>query len=88
MTGPITPPSGSTTYTITATDAVGNTSTATVTTKVDTTAPTVSCPSADTNWHTGTVLVHLHGDRLRLGPRHSRSGHCHADDAPHCGGDR
>ncbi len=55
VTGPITPPSGTTTYTITATDAVGNISTATVTTKVDATAPTVSCPSADTNWHTGTV---------------------------------
>ena len=26
-----------------------------MTTKVDATAPTVSCPSADTNWHTGTV---------------------------------
>ena len=55
VTGPITPPSGITTYTIAATDAVGNASTATVTTKVDTVAPTVSCPSADTNWHSGTV---------------------------------
>jgi hypothetical protein len=55
--GSITPPSGTTTYTITATDNVGNTSTSTVTTKVDTTAPAVSCVAPAAGWHTGTVSV-------------------------------
>ena len=55
--GSITPPSGATTYTITATDKVGNTSTSTVTTKVDSTVPAVSCAAPAAGWHTGTVSV-------------------------------
>jgi len=43
VTGPITAPSGVTTYTVTATDFVGNVRTVTVTTQVDTTAPSVVC---------------------------------------------
>ena len=51
VTGPITPPSGQTSYTVTATDFVGNTSSTIVTTQVDTTAPSVTCTGPDTNWH-------------------------------------
>ncbi len=51
VTGPIAPPSGQTTYTVTATDFVGNVSTATVTTQVDSTMPGVTCTGPDANWH-------------------------------------
>ncbi len=51
VTGPITVPSGQTTYTVTATDFVGNTSTAAVSTKVDSTSPSVTCSGPDPNWH-------------------------------------
>ncbi len=52
VTGSITPPSGSTTYDVTATDFVGNTSTAAITTQVDATAPSVMCSPAvaPTTW--------------------------------------
>ena len=71
VAGPITPPSGSTTYTITATDAVGNTSTTTVTTKVDITAPTIS--SSVSALHSGNGWT-SGGTTLTVRPRtHNRA---------------
>ncbi len=51
VTGPITVPAGTTSYTLTATDFVGNTNSAIVSTKVDTTAPSVTCTGSDGKWH-------------------------------------
>ena len=67
VTGPISVPSGQTTYTLRATDFVGNSSTATVTTQVDTTAPSVSCTGPDSNWHATDQSVTCTGTDTQSG---------------------
>ena len=70
VTGPITPPSGITTYDVSATDFLGNTSTATVTTQVDGTAPSsILCTPAvaPTSWFSTDQSVTCTGSDTQSG---------------------
>ena len=77
VTGPITVPPGQTTYTLTATDFVGNTSTTTVTTDVDATAPSVTCTGPDANWHATDQSVTCTGTDTQSGIAGGTSTHGH-----------